>query len=153
MALRMYTSNEFVPNNLKIVECNDAAFLSISDLEIPDSKLGRAIIENVEGGQYKDKSYFYSKFGGEIVRSINLSTGSKTLINIINSDTSSMCISLDECGRNAIQFAIDYLDGNVVLSSNKILKLPKKSRQQYYVNDVLVDNTIEFRRMLNNVQG
>lgn len=152
MELRMYTDKSKVPGNLRFVVSNDAEFLSISNMEIPNDDIGRKVIEDVEGGRYKDSISFYGKFGGDVVRSINLSTGSKTIINLYNSIGKDICINTNECGKNAMQFILDNLAGNIVLPLHLYMHI-KERGVSYYVDGVKVSNDNEFRRAIVNARS
>lgn len=84
---------------------------------LTDCSFVRLLLEKVEGGGYKDNDNFISKLGYETNIS-NLSSGSKTLLNIYyNKD---ICFDLRDCGNNALSFLLKYLDTGTIYWTNNL---------------------------------
>lgn len=147
MELRVYTNKECIPKGIRLVVSNNAEFDELSGMAINDDLIGRKVISEIEGGEYISEVSFKSKFGGDVVKSIDLSTGSKTALNVYNSYGKDVCINLSECGKNAIQFILDNLYGYVLLPLGARVTI-KDRNVDYYVNDVKVLSNKEFREAI-----
>lgn len=151
MALRMYTSDEFVPSNLDIIRNNDYYF-DFYVQKMVDSEVGRNLIKIVEKGKYVNEKVFIGQFADGGLDVSCLSTGSKTLFNIIGNLNSNKCFDTVECGRNALQFMLDNIDGNVIIPTSTTAQIIDESRE-YYVNGVRVMNDNDFTEVLENVKN
>lgn len=109
MSLNIYSRREDVPKGMKIVDCNDGYFLKTL---VTDSDFSRNVISVIDGGRYKDTDKFYSRDGEDVVNLSNLSTGSKTLLNVYyNPDK---CFNIIECGNNARCLLPQIKNGNIL---------------------------------------
>lgn len=98
MSLTIFQSKEEVPKEIKYVKYNDLFF---EGEIINDDPVSKAILKEVEQAEYAGRNYFIGrvKEDGNINKS-NLSTGTKTLLNIINHPD--ICFDTLECGDNAL---------------------------------------------------
>lgn len=97
--LTIYRSKENIPNSIKYVKDNDAYFDAKSKLLNND--LVKEVLLKIDGAEYVSQDVFLGrnkKLGG--LNKIHLSTGAKTLINILNKDN--VCFDVVECGINAL---------------------------------------------------
>lgn len=97
--LTIYTKISEIPGEMKIVTDNDSYFNAKS--KILDNMLVREILKQIDKASYATDITF---IGRDIeqgnLNKIYLSTGSKTLINIINFDN--ICFDVCECGNNVL---------------------------------------------------
>lgn len=111
MALKVYTNREDVKKaGLDLIDINDSYF----DIEtsLVDSSLTNKILETIDKAKYNSPLTFIgrTKELGALNKS-NLSTGSKTLLNIVSSP--SKCFNVCECGDNALSLLPLIKDGNI----------------------------------------
>lgn len=99
--LTVYVRKDEVPEDLQIIVYNDAYFNNHTF--IGNTPLERKILKSIDGAEYINSKVFKSRFvtEGNIPKKF-LSTGSKTLINIINHPE--ICFITKECGNNALNF-------------------------------------------------
>ena len=110
MALNIYLRKEDIPKDLELIDSNDILFnydlyngLEFND-EIKD------IMYKVDGATYIQGTDIRSKYGN-ITSAENLSTGCKTMINILNHQEA--VISCVECGDNVL---------HMILKMHKIIR-------------------------------
>ena len=111
MSLKVYLNEKDVPDNLNIIKINDAFFDTHSD--IMDTPLIREILKEVDKAEYVNNKVFIGRdkdLGN--LNAENLSTGTKTLINII--EYPNECFDVTECGTNAQQFIKYISQGNIL---------------------------------------
>lgn len=107
MSLNLYLRPEDCP--VKIIDSNDAYFDLYTKLK--NTSLIQYILQNVDDAKYCTSSSFTSAgYGGISVPISCLSTGTKTLLNIIEHPDE--CFSLSECGQNALRVLPVIKDGN-----------------------------------------
>ena len=101
MSLHIYTDKTKVPKDLIIVHDNDSFFEVNTSLK--DCDFVRDVITIIDKSEYYDEDTFRSGLGNKsLIPSSNLSTGSKTLINLY-SHPDEYCFNLCECGNNALE--------------------------------------------------
>lgn len=105
--LKVHTDLKSVPMD-RYIDVNDFEFEIVG--KIPDTDFSRRVLEVVEKGKYYSDSIFISRDGVALSKN-DLSTGSKTLFNIVNNP--SKCVSLEECGFNVIDLLKYVNDGEV----------------------------------------
>ena len=105
--LNIFTSKDYFKES-EFVNDNESYFVSHGGKNI-EAMIG--IIEAIEGGKFLDESRFYDRFGVAVYNSA-MSTGAKTLVNIASSDK---IINGNEMGRNAREYMLWCIDGNVYL--------------------------------------
>lgn len=99
LMLRVYRYSDELPKDIKFVRDNDAYFDAKSKLL--DTDLVRKILLEIDGAEYVSEDIFSSKnkkVGN--LNKIHLSTGVKTLINILN--FKDVCFDVLECGINVL---------------------------------------------------
>lgn len=116
MSLIIYEDKKQVPSNIEYVNWNDLFF---EGEIINDDPLSRFVLKEVEQAEYVNKNYFRGRFveDGNLNKS-NLSTGTKTLLNIINHPD--ICFDTLECGDNALFALRKIKDGYIVEKSGVV---------------------------------
>jgi hypothetical protein len=113
MSLNIYRKQEEIPKGMTYVKGNDAFF----DAQgvICNSKLGMDILQNIDKAEYINESAFKGRFGSEDIQpKANLSTGTKTLLNILQYPD--YCFDVCECGVNALEELFKINTGNILWS-------------------------------------
>lgn len=111
MALHVYTSEKFIPQEIRLVLWGDSYFDTHTYLST--APLVTDILWTVDKAKYNNKNSFISRVPeiGALNKNY-LSSGTKTLLNIINHPD--ICFSIETCGGNALDF-IPYLhSGNIL---------------------------------------
>ncbi len=111
MSLHIYRKKEEVPEGIKIVDGNDAYFDMLSI--IPNTKLSQFFLEEIDHATYYSELAFKSqnpKFGN--LKKENLSTGTKTLLNILNHPN--VCFNVVECGGNVKDLFPMITEGHIL---------------------------------------
>lgn len=98
---------------------------------IKDNKISRTIIEKLEGGKYLSENSYIDRYGFKI-NMLDLSTGSKTLILVANTNR---VINGCEIGQNAFELLIQSIDGSIYLDDIDRFELP----EYFNLSEVLVD--------------
>jgi hypothetical protein len=99
-------------NGLELVTLNDV-FFNRYTAQMLDKKAGD-IIEKIDSSKMVDKYTISSKFDGTVLNSDKMSTGCKTVLNIIYNPNKIFDIS--ECGDNALDVIYSLPKGNVYCS-------------------------------------
>jgi hypothetical protein len=87
---------------------------------IPDNEASRVILSNVEKAEYLSTDSFIDRYGYKVYM-LGLSTGSKILLEIENSDK---VINGVELGQNAFEVMIQSISGNVYFDNVDRFDLP-----------------------------
>lgn len=111
MSLIIYTEKHNIPCNLKFININDSFFDVYTQLS--DDDLCKEILLKIDKAEYNTPFTFFgrTKILGNLNKSM-LSTGTKTLLNIINHPD--ICFNVAECGNNALQFLPKIQNGNIL---------------------------------------
>jgi hypothetical protein len=111
MALSVYLTREEVPNNIKIIDSNDAYFNGYT--VIGNSDFENNVLSTIDKAKRTSELTFIGRTEklGNLNKSC-LSTGTKTLLNIYNNPD--VCFNVDECGDNALEFLCDLNRGNIL---------------------------------------
>lgn len=111
MSLIIYTEKKYIPHNLKFININDSFFDVYTQLN--DDDLCKDILLKIDKAEYNTPLTFLgrTKALGNLNKSM-LSTGTKTLLNIINHPDK--CFNVAECGNNALQFLPKIQKGNIL---------------------------------------
>jgi hypothetical protein len=88
---------------------------------IDDNIVSREILKQIERGEYLSKGFFIDRTGCK-VSALYLSTGSKALLSINNTDK---IINGAELGLNAFEFLIQNVNGNVYFDNVDRFELPE----------------------------
>lgn len=145
--LNLYIGEENVPKGMKIVKINDPYFI-IKVGKIRDTAINRKLIEVVEKGKYYNEKYFIGRFSDGIIDCSFLSTGAKTILNML--EFRDKCFDTIECGNNVIQFLFDYVnEGNVLLHTGNIGFI--KGEKECMLNNIIIRNDAEFGRVYDEI--
>lgn len=131
MCLTIYTNKADIPNNIDFIDYNDLFFEGV---RLEDSDITSKILMEIDKAKYNSPLTFIGRDEsiGALSKS-NLSTGSKTLLNIISN--TDKCFSLAECGQNALCL-LPYITNGIVLWEVPVLHYSEK-----YTNcDIRIDN-------------
>lgn len=111
MSLTLYLYEKDIPNNVELCKNNDLFFDGCTLLK--DTDLYSNVLMNIDQAVYNTPETFIGRDSslGAIYRE-NLSTGCKTLLNIINNPN--ICFSLIECGVNAKELALQLPHGQAL---------------------------------------
>ena len=107
MSLNVY-STKYPPKDMDVIKYNDSYF--IGEEFIPDTPLVHKVLAEVEHGQYLNEGTLLDRTGMPC-RASNLSTGVKTLLNILNHPE--ICFDTLECGCNMYDFLFQLQSGNM----------------------------------------
>lgn len=107
--ITIYKNKKDIPSNMDYVELNDVFFNqnTVSKLD----ERANAIVEKIDESKLIGKYKIESKFNGVTLDVDCLSTGCKTVLNIMYFPNKVFC--LKECGDNAIEAAYCLEDGAV----------------------------------------
>jgi len=107
--INIYKSKDDIDDINKLVELNDIYFNKYTSALIDDN--AKDYIAKIDGTECISLYKIKSKFGDMIIDIDKLSSGCKTVLNIIyNPDK---IFSIDECGDNALDFVYNLDTGNV----------------------------------------
>lgn len=111
MALNVYTDRSLIPQGLDIVFFGDRYF--DANTYLSDDVLVSEILFTVDKARYHTKYSFISRVPniGALNKSC-LSTGTKTILNVINHPD--VCFSIECCGGNVLDFIPRLHDGNIL---------------------------------------
>lgn len=107
--ITIFKDKKDIPNDREYVELNDVFFNQNTVLRI-DDKAGR-IVEKIDDSKLIGKYKIESKFSGVTLDIDCLSTGCKTVLNVLYFPDKVFC--LKECGDNALKVLYGLEDGAV----------------------------------------
>lgn len=111
MSLNVYTDIQSIPEGMDIVNNNDTYFLA--NTQLMEGGLIGEILGTVDEAEYVSSEAFISRVKGfGALNKSNLSTGTKTLLNIIQHPQK--VFNVIECGDNALNFLSKLHEGNVL---------------------------------------
>ena len=104
--ITIFKNKNDIPGDMDYIELNDVFFN-----QNPASRLdsmASAIIEKIDDSRLVDKYKIESKFNGVVVDIDCLSTGCKTILNVLYFPNKVFCMK--ECGDNALEvlYGLDY---------------------------------------------
>lgn len=140
MSLIIYDIDN-VPEDLKIIRFNDAYFNKTGI--IPDNPLTKEIIKDIDKGEYVSSKVFKGRtkeMGNLDLRM--LSTGTKTLLNIINNPD--VCFDVCECGDNALSYLFKLRSGIVYWEYPFVISVKDKEDCDIIYWDKHFDNPYDF---------
>jgi hypothetical protein len=140
--LNIFIGENNIPENLKTVYDNETAFRLIG---LNDGEDCKRILREIEYAEYIDSASFKDRFGYRLYSDV-LSTGTKTLINIISDNTS--VFFGGELGANARHLLMTLKEGNVFFRSGYD-KLDFEN-VAVMVNGVCCNNPLEFEEVMDN---
>ena len=98
-----------IPNGMELVSLNDVFFNKFT-VELLDKKAA-SYIDIIDKAKMRDQFTIKSKFDGSILNIDRLSTGCKTVLNIVyNPDK---IFDIRECGDNALDVVYSLPEGNI----------------------------------------
>lgn len=109
MCLNVYLSKEEVPKGMVYSNRNDIFF---GNVLLSDTPLVRRVLMTVDGASYCSEDSFVDRNGTPSIPKEYLSTGAKTLLNIV--ENPDVCFDVCECGNNALCLLSEIENGNVV---------------------------------------
>lgn len=111
MSLQVYRSIVELSSNIRVIKNNDSFFDVMTDLT--NTELVCEILRTVDKAEFNSSQTFIgrTKELGALHKSM-LSTGTKTLINIIHHPE--ICFNVAECGNNALQFIPKITEGHIL---------------------------------------
>lgn len=134
--LKVHTDLKSVPMDRYII-ANDLIFNAYG--KISDTDFSRKVLEVVEHGKYLNEFSFISR-NGVVVSKNDLSTGSKTLFNVV--DNPNMCVNLDECGYNVFDL-LQYIDDGEVFWRYPIANIRNDAVKVYWVDEDLYFDSLD----------
>ena len=109
MCLNVYLNREEIPKGMIYSNRNDIFFDSVV---LSDKPLVRRVLQKIDEAEYSSEDYFTDRNHDINMRKDYLSTGAKTLINII--ENPDICFDVCECGNNALCLLSEIHDGSIV---------------------------------------
>lgn len=121
------------PDNMQIITINDVYFNKYT-VEKLDKK-AESVIARIDNSEMINKYTIKSKFDGLLLSIDKISTGCKTVLNIIyNPDK---IFDIRECGENAVDYIYSLDSGNIYcdyplisFDMNKVLVCDKKGKKE-----------------------
>lgn len=132
----------------KIITINDAYFNShVNEIDFYNAEIAD-IMMAIDGAVYKGNGFYQSKYNNQVISMSNLSTGCKTLINIVS--FTDIIFDVSECGENAFDYIFQKLvQGNICI---RFGYLPKSINQKIKVvtaqEKISVSSRSDFERIL-----
>lgn len=111
MSLNIYTSEEQIPQGVKLITQNDLYFDGLTNLS--DDAVSHMIMKTIDHAEYHSPLTFIGRDPHQGALNKNLlSTGTKTLLNILQYP--SLCFDVCECGNNALCLLTKIQEGNIL---------------------------------------
>ena len=107
--ITVFKNRKDIPSDMEYVEINDLFFNQNTVLKL-DSR-AKSIIEKIDDSHLIGKFKIESKFNDVILDIDHLSTGCKTVLNVLYFPKKVFC--LKECGDNALEILYELKDGAV----------------------------------------
>ena len=107
--ITIFKNKKNIPSDMEYVEINDLFFNQNTVLKL-DSR-AKSIIEKIDDSQLIGKFKIESKFNDVTLDIDHLSTGCKTVLNVLYFPDKVFC--LKECGDNALEILYELKDGAV----------------------------------------
>lgn len=107
--LRIYKNKKDIPEDMPYVELNDLFFNQQTVMQLDENATN--VIKQIDGAELIGKFKIKSKFNGSVVDIDCLSTGCKTVLNVLYYPDMVFC--LKECGDNALEYIYDLEQGAV----------------------------------------
>lgn len=111
MSLNIYTDRKFVPSDMEIIDISDTYFNVFTNLL--DDEFVNTVLREIDKAKYNSELTYISRVP-EVgaLNKITLSTGTKTLLNIVSHPD--MCFNVVECGDNALRLLAKITEGNIL---------------------------------------
>lgn len=110
MSLTIYTDKNKIPKEMELIDYNDLFF---EEVNLVDNEITKKILMDIDKATYNSPLTFIGRDSslGALNKS-NLSTGSKTLLNIVSNKDK--CFDVAECGQNALSLIPYIKNGNIL---------------------------------------
>lgn len=134
--LNIFTDKSLIPKGKYVLD-NEAYFVYTG---INESDAVKRVLAAIDGVTVCDK-VLVDRFGYKIYPEM-LSTGAKTLVNILSSDD---VFDIREIGYNALLYLYDNIDGSVYVNADTLADIPEDfEKGRFSVNGKVVSNEKEF---------
>lgn len=107
--ITIYKNKQDIPSDKEYIELNDIFFNQKTVIRLDDR--ASRIIEKIDGSKQISKYKIESKFNGVVLDIDHLSTGCKTVLNVLYFPDKVFCMK--ECGDNALDVLYNLKDGAV----------------------------------------
>lgn len=107
--ITIYKNKDDIPDSMEYVELNDIFFNQKTVIKLDDR--AKEIVEIVDESKLLGKYKIESKFNGVTLDIDCLSTGCKTILNVLYFPDKVFCMK--ECGDNALEILYSLVNGNV----------------------------------------
>ena len=107
--LTIYKNKKGIPSDKDYAELNDLYF-NMNTASLLDDR-AKSIIEAIDGSEQISKYKIRSRFNGEVLNIDKLSSGCKTVLNVLYNPEKVFC--LKECGENALDVLFSFEKGAV----------------------------------------
>lgn len=107
--INIYRSQKDFPENLEYVQLNDVYFNEVT-FDLLDER-AKEIVEKIDETEILSKYKVKSRFGEEILNIDKLSSGCKTVLNVLYNSNKIFWVM--ECGENALEVLFQLEKGNV----------------------------------------
>lgn len=107
--LTIYKNKKDIPSEREYVELNDLYF-NMNTVALLDDR-AKKIIEIIDGSEQISKYKIRSRFNGDVLNIDKLSSGCKTVLNVLYNPEKVFC--LKECGENALDILFGFEKGAV----------------------------------------
>lgn len=107
--ITIYKNKNDIPQNMEYIELNDVFFNQNTVAKLNEH--AKEIVEKIDEANLIGKYKIESKFNGVTLDVDCLSTGCKTVLNILYFDEKVFCIK--ECGDNALEILYNLENGSV----------------------------------------
>lgn len=122
--ITIYKSKNDIPQDLEYIELNDIFFNQNTVVKLDER--AREIIERIDESKWLSRYKIESKFNGTVLDIDCLSTGCKTVLNILYFPDKVFC--LKECGDNALEI-LYHLNGGSVYSDYAMIPFDMEAVQ------------------------
>ena len=136
--ITIYKDKKDIPSDMKYVELNDVFFNQITVSRLDD--MAASIVEKIDASKLIGKYKIESKFNGVTLDVDCLSTGCKTVLNVLYFPDKVFC--LKECGDNALEVLYGLEDG-AVYSDYAVIPFDMKEVKVADVNGIRVISDYE----------
>ncbi len=107
--ITIFKDKNDIPKDMEYVELNDIYFNQNTARKLDDR--AKKVIEIIDGAKLIGKYKIYSKFNDVVLDIDKLSSGCKTVLNVLYNPDKVFC--LKECGNNALEVLYTLDAGNV----------------------------------------
>ncbi len=136
--ITIYKNKKDIPKDMEYIELNDIFFNQNTVLKLDEK--AKNIIEQVDGAKLVSKYKIQSKFNGVTLDIDCLSTGCKTILNVLYFPNKIFCMK--ECGDNALEILYN-LEYGLVYSDYAMIPFDIKEVKVFSNTEVKVINDYE----------